>query len=78
MIERLAAAGLGREVRSWLGSGNNLPITTEQLRSALGDEQVEQVAREFGLPVDATLKVLADQVPNAVDQASRHGSLPPH
>jgi uncharacterized protein YidB (DUF937 family) len=77
ILAKLQAAGLDRQVQSWLGGGDNLPVTAEQLRSALGNEQVLQVARQFGLPVDAALKVLADQVPNAVDQASPNGSLPP-
>jgi uncharacterized protein YidB (DUF937 family) len=77
ILSKLQAAGLDRQVQSWLGSGGNLPITAEQLRSALGNEGIEQVARQFGLPVDATLKILADQIPNAIDQASPNGSLPP-
>jgi uncharacterized protein YidB (DUF937 family) len=77
IVARLAAAGLDRQVESWLGDGRNLPITTEQLRSALDGEQVRQVALEFGLPIDAALKILADQLPGVVDQTSPHGSLPP-
>jgi uncharacterized protein YidB (DUF937 family) len=77
IVAKLAAAGLDRQVQSWLGDGSNLPITTEQLRSALDSEQVRQVALEFGLPVDAALKILADQLPGTIDQTSPHGSLPP-
>ena len=76
VVAELQAAGLEGQVRSWLGSGGNLPITTEELRAALGDEQLRQVADEFGLPIDATVKVLADQLPNAVDRASPDGRLP--
>jgi uncharacterized protein YidB (DUF937 family) len=75
IVSRLEAAGLGDQVKSWLGNGENLPITVDQLRSALGNEQVQQMARQLGLPVDDALKFLAQYVPNAVDSASPNGSL---
>jgi uncharacterized protein YidB (DUF937 family) len=75
MVTRLHAAGFDRQVDSWLGSGANLPITTEELRAALGEEALRQVADEFALPLEATLKVLAEQLPHAIDQASPDGRL---
>jgi len=77
IVSKMQAAGLDRQVASWLGNGSNLPITAEQVRSALGNEQVQQVARQLGLPIDSALQVLADHVPGAVDQASPDGRLPP-
>jgi uncharacterized protein YidB (DUF937 family) len=76
IVSKLQSAGFGDQVRSWLGNGENLPITADQLRSALGNEQVQQMARQLGLPVDDALKFLAQHVPNAVDSASADGSLP--
>jgi uncharacterized protein YidB (DUF937 family) len=77
IVGKLQAAGLDRQVQSWLGSGSNLPITAEQLRGALGNEQVQQVARQLGLPIDAALQLMADQMPKAVDEASPNGALSP-
>jgi uncharacterized protein YidB (DUF937 family) len=75
MVDKLKAAGLEDKVQSWLGSGSNLPINPEQLRAALGNEQVQQIARQLGLPVDEAMKLLADRLPTAVDQASPDGKL---
>jgi uncharacterized protein YidB (DUF937 family) len=75
IISKLQSAGFGDQVKSWLGNGENLPITADQLRTALGNEQVQQMARQLGLPVDDILKFLAQHVPNAVDSASPNGSL---
>ncbi|WP_239507961.1 YidB family protein, partial [Proteus mirabilis] len=52
VLETLAANGMADHVASWLGDGHNLPISTDQLRSALGNEQVQQMASSLGLPVD--------------------------
>jgi len=76
VVAKLEAAGFGDHVKSWLGDGANLPITADQLRSALGNEQVQQIARQLGLPVDEALDFLAKHVPTAVDQASPNGTLP--
>ena len=59
IVAKLQAAGLNDQVRSWLGNGSNLPVTPDQLRSALGNQQVQQIARQLGLPVDEALKVVA-------------------
>jgi uncharacterized protein YidB (DUF937 family) len=78
VVERLSAAGLGEQVQSWLGSGANLPVSSEQIRAALGDETVQQVARQFGLPVESVLQFMSQILPEAVDQASPNGTIVTH
>lgn len=75
LVEQLQKGGLNDQVKSWLSSGANLPVTAEQVRSALGNQKVRQLADQFGLPVDATLKLLAEKLPAVVDQASPDGKL---
>ncbi len=75
LVAQLQQNGLGDQVKSWLGNGANMHITPEQISAALGNDQVKQIAAHFGVPVDAALKLLAEHVPNAVDQASPNGTL---
>ncbi len=77
IVAKLQAAGLNDQVHSWLGNGSNLPVTADQLRSALGNQQVQQIARQLGLPVDQALQVLSQHLPTAVDQASPNGTIQP-
>ena len=77
LVTKLQQGGLDEQVRSWLGNGANLPITADQLRAALGNEQVQQLARELGLPIDGALKLLAEHLPAVVDQASPNGTIQP-
>jgi uncharacterized protein YidB (DUF937 family) len=76
IIAKLQQAGLGNQVQSWIGSGQNLPITAEQLQQVLGSDTVKQLAARFNIPVDQLAKVLAQQLPAAVDHASPDGKLP--
>src|ERR1700756_5890776 len=67
IVAKLQQAGLGDQVKSWLGNGQNLPITADQLRQVLGSDTVKQLAARFNIPVDQITQILAQQLPAAVD-----------
>src|ERR1700757_950574 len=75
LVAALQNGGLNAQVQSWLGPGANLPVTEDQLKAVLGNTQVQEFARHLGLPVDATLKLLAQYLPDIVDKASPNGTL---
>src|SRR3979490_382597 len=76
IVAKLQQAGLGDQVKSWIGNGQTLPITPEQLQQVLGSDAVKQLAARFNIPVDQLSKVLAQQLPKVVDHASPDGKLP--
>ncbi|MCC8942718.1 DUF937 domain-containing protein [Bradyrhizobium sp. Arg68] len=76
IVAKLEQAGLGEQVKSWIGTGQNLPITADQLQQVLGSDTVKQLAAKFGIPIDHLSQVLAQQLPAAVDHASPDGKLP--
>lgn len=76
IVAKLEQAGFGDQVKSWIGNGQNLPITAQQLQEVLGSDTVKQLAARFNIPVDQLSKVLAQQLPGAVDSASPDGKLP--
>src|SRR5689334_10132258 len=75
LLQQLQQGGLGAQVQSWLGNGSNLPVSPDQLRNALGNEQLQQLARQAGLPVDQLLAMLSQHLPQTVDKMSPNGSL---
>src|SRR3974390_1559989 len=75
LVAALEKGGLGPQVQSWLGNGTNMPITADQLKAVLGNSEVQQLARQMGLPVDEVLKVLAQYLPEIVDKASPNGVI---
>jgi uncharacterized protein YidB (DUF937 family) len=76
IVAKLQQAGLGDQVKSWIGNGQNLPITAEQLQEALGSDTAKQLAARFNIPIDQVGKVLAQVLPTAIDHASPNGTLP--
>jgi uncharacterized protein YidB (DUF937 family) len=76
IVAKLQQAGFGDQVKSWLGNGQNVPITADQLKQVLGSDAVRQLAARFNIPVDQITQILAQQLPAAVDRASPDGKLP--
>ena len=76
IVAKLQQAGFGDQVKSWIGNGQNIPITADELQQVLGSDKVRELAARFNIPVDQLSKVLAQQLPTAVDNASPDGKLP--
>ena len=75
LLQKLQQSGLGPQVASWLGNGQNMPISVDQLKQALGNHQLGQLATQFGIPVDQLLGQLSQHLPAAVDHMSPNGTL---
>lgn len=70
ILAKLQGAGFEQQVQSWFDKNkNSLPLTPEQIKAALGDEHVQQLARSLGIPVDAILAALAKELPQVAEQA---------
>ncbi len=76
IADQLNRAGFGEQVASWVGTGNNLPVSAEQIKAALSSEQLRSLAQSFGVDIDQLPQILADHLPKAIDKASPDGVLP--
>ena len=76
LISRFQEQGLGRLMDSWIGAGENLPISMEQLQSALGSEQVQSIAQQLGISKDAAASGLASMLPQVIDKLTPTGAVP--
>lgn len=75
-VDMLRKSGLGDRVDSWLSThASNLPVTPEEISAALGNEQLQQLAAKFGVPLDQVASILSQHLPAAVDKASPQGKL---
>lgn len=77
VLDMLKRSGLSDRVDSWLSTtASNLPISPEEIKKAVGDQQLQQLAAKFGIPLNQIADILAQYLPTAVDQASPDGKLP--
>lgn len=77
LVQQFASAGLGREVSSWVGTGQNLPISAEQLAQALGLTNLSSLSEKFNLSPDAASTGLASLLPALIDHLTPKGQVDP-
>ena len=76
LIVAFEQGGMGHVIGSWISTGQNLPITADQLQSVLGNEQVQAIAQKMGLPVQDIASQLAHILPQAIDHVTPTGAVP--
>ena len=76
LIQSFKDKGLGGVVSSWVGAGENLPISSEQLTSVLGQSNLQEMAQKVGLPVEGLTEKLTSLLPQVVNQLTPTGSVP--
>jgi uncharacterized protein YidB (DUF937 family) len=77
VVAELEKTGYGQQVKSWIGTGSNLPISVDDIKTALGSEKLKEIATSTGIPVDKAAEYLAEHLPTAIDKATPDGKLPP-
>lgn len=75
LLGNLKDQGLGDITDSWLGDGPNQSISADQLKSAIGAEEITQAAAQLGTDENSLLGGLQAALPQLVDKASSGGSL---
>ena len=76
MVQQFTVQGLGHIVNSWISTGQNLPISPEQLQSVLGSEQVRAIAERAGVSPEAAQNGLAQILPQLIDHLTPNGEVP--
>jgi uncharacterized protein YidB (DUF937 family) len=76
LISQFSSNGLGQHVMSWIGTGQNTPITAEDVQNVLSNEQVQALIQKTGLPVEALMPLVAKLLPHTVDQATPDSQVP--
>lgn len=76
LVQAFSRNGLGDIANSWVSTGQNLPITPDQIHKVLGAQQVSQFAAQAGLAPDAAGSTLAALLPALVDTLTPDGAVP--
>ena len=76
LIEKFQQGGLGDVVSSWVGKGENLPISAEQLTSVLGNDTLTGLASKIGVNTNDLAGQLSSVLPGLVDKLTPDGHAP--
>lgn len=76
LTSKLASSGLGQQVQSWVGHGENQPVSGGQVQQAMDPGQLKSMAKQAGMTPEETSDHVAQALPDMVDQATPHGQMP--
>lgn len=73
---RAQRQGLSDIISSWIGTGQNRPITPDQVTDVLGRERVEALSQRAGIPASEGANVLSQFLPELIDKLTPEGHVP--
>ena len=76
LMSKFEQGGLGHIAQSWVGNGENQPVSPQQLQGVLGESQVQGMASQAGMQPHDFLSQLSQHLPNAVNAMTPNGQLP--
>ncbi|WP_027468386.1 YidB family protein [Deefgea rivuli] len=75
LLEKFQQGGLGEVAQSWVSTGQNLPISAEQIQSVLGSDMVASIAEKFGVDPQAAAGQISTLLPQLIDGLTPNGEV---
>jgi uncharacterized protein YidB (DUF937 family) len=76
LLSQLQGSGLGDQVESWIGKGDNKPVSAQQVEQAIGKDELSAVAEKAGVSKAEAASGIAEMLPQLVDKLTPDGKLP--
>lgn len=76
LVDSMNQNGLGDVAASWVGKGENQPISASQVSQVLSPGQLSELASKTGLSPDQVTAGVAQVLPGVVNHLTPDGSLP--
>lgn len=76
LLQQFQKAGFSDHVASWVGTGDNAPISADAIGQVFGNDTVAQIAKQAGVSADDASAGLAQLLPQLVDKLTPEGRMP--
>ncbi|MEU7603648.1 YidB family protein [Streptomyces sp. NPDC041003] len=76
LLDMLTKSGLADQAQSWIGTGENQPVSADQIKEALPDGALQQAAEQAGISPEQAADEIAQVLPQAVDKLTPQGQVP--
>lgn len=70
-----ASKGLGDIIGSWIGTGNNLPVSTHQIINVFGEDAMKNMATKHGTDTNTFISKITELLPNVIDKLTPNGKV---
>jgi uncharacterized protein YidB (DUF937 family) len=76
MLGQAQGAGVRDKAQSWVSKGENKQIGAVELEKVVGSKEIDEIANAVGADRETTANMLAQALPQVVDQATPDGKVP--
>jgi uncharacterized protein YidB (DUF937 family) len=76
LLDRFRQSGQEDKAQSWVSKESNKPIAPQDLEQTLGEERIQWLMEQTGLPRDELLSGLSNELPDAIDKLTPDGRMP--
>ena len=76
LVAQFNKSGMGDVIGSWISSGQNLPVSGDQLSEVLGNDTIANIAKQLGVSQGDAAGQLSQILPQIVDQLTPQGQAP--
>ncbi len=76
LVQSFQEKGLGGVISSWVGTGENLPVSAEQIQQVLGSDTLQNLAAKSGIAPEELSGKLAEFLPGIIDKMTPDGTVP--
>ena len=76
LLDRFRQNGQDDKVQSWVSTGANKSIAPNELEQALGEERIQWLVEQTGMPREQLLDGLSGELPQAIDKLTPDGRIP--
>lgn len=77
LASKFSQSGQGDAFSSWVGMGENQPVSNNQVQEALGSDQIRAIATKMGVDPNLASQFLAEYLPKIVDKLTPTGKVDP-
>lgn len=76
LVSKFTQGGMGDVVNSWVGTGQNMPVSADQISNVLGGDMIANLAKQLGMNQGDIAGQLSQMLPGMVDKLTPNGQIP--
>ena len=76
IVSRMTDAGMGQQVQSWIGTGENESISGEQIKQVVDPAALQRMSEKTHMQPDQICDHVAQALPKLMDGATPQGTMP--
>ena len=75
LMSQFQSAGFSSQFASWVSTGENQPLSEDQMQSAIGADALQGLAGKLGMNTGTVLPLLAQFLPQVIDKLTPQGQI---